>query len=65
MLGLLTDLVAACGIADPRPVAEQLLLLHEGAVVSAPLPAVEDAFASAAVAASHVLEVAGVTTRSR
>jgi AcrR family transcriptional regulator len=65
MLGLLTGLVAACGVADPRPVAAQLLLLHEGAVVSAPLPLVDDAFASAAAAAAHLLEQAGGTTQSR
>jgi AcrR family transcriptional regulator len=65
MLSLLTGLVAACGVADPRPVAAQLLLLHEGAVVSAPLPAVEEAFASAAAAAAHLLEQAGGAPRSR
>jgi AcrR family transcriptional regulator len=65
MLDLLAGLVAACGVPDPRPLAAQLLLLHEGAVVSAPLPTVEDAFASAAVAAVHLLEGAGRTTQSR
>ena len=55
MLGLLTELVTAAGAGEPGEVAAQVLLLHEGAVVAAPLHAVEDPFARAARAAVGLL----------
>ncbi|GAA0335594.1 TetR/AcrR family transcriptional regulator [Actinoallomurus spadix] len=55
MLALFTELAAAAGVADPRQVGEHLMLLHEGAVVTAGLRAVENAFTTAAVAASALL----------
>ena len=58
MLALLTELVTAAGAGEPGEVAAQLLLLHEGAVVAAPLHAVEDPFARAAHAATRLLEAA-------
>lgn len=60
MLALLTELVTAAGAGEPREVAGQLLLLHEGAVVASPLHAVEDPFARAAHAAARLLEGARV-----
>ena len=58
MLALLTELVTTAGVGEPREVAGQLLLLHEGAVVASPLRAVEDPFARAARAAALLLEAA-------
>lgn len=65
MLALLTDLATEAGVAEPRAVAEQLLLLHEGAVVSAPLRAVQDAFTTAAAAAVGVLRQARPVAQDR
>lgn len=51
MLELLTELVTETGATDPGRVAEQVLLLHEGAVVASSLGAGEAPFARAASAA--------------
>ena len=59
MLELLTELVADTGARDPRRIAEQVLLLHEGAVVAASLGAGEDPFARAASAAGVLVAGAG------
>lgn len=56
MLALFTDLAAASGIAEPRQIGEYIMLLHEGAVVSAGMHVVEDPFTGAAAAASALLE---------
>lgn len=56
MLGVFTDLAAAAGVADPQAVGEQIMLLHEGALVTAGMHAIEDPFARAAVAAAALLE---------
>ncbi|MCO6000000.1 TetR/AcrR family transcriptional regulator [Actinoallomurus rhizosphaericola] len=55
MLALFTELATAAGVADPRQAGEQIMLLHEGAVVTAGMHAIEDAFTSAAAAASALL----------
>ena len=65
MLALLKDLASEAGVPEPGAVAEQLMLLHEGAIVSAPLRAVPDAFTTAAAAAVGVLRQAGGATQSR
>jgi AcrR family transcriptional regulator len=56
MLDLLTELVAAQGVKPAREVAGQVLLLHEGAVVTSALHAVPRAFDSAASAAERLVE---------
>ncbi|MEV5754428.1 helix-turn-helix domain-containing protein [Actinoallomurus sp. NPDC052308] len=56
MLALFTELATAAGVADPRQVGEHIMLLHEGAVVTAGMRAIADPFTSAAVAASALLE---------
>jgi AcrR family transcriptional regulator len=56
MLELLTELVTAGGVDRPHEVAEQVLLLHEGAVVAFPLHAARDPFVHAASAATSLLE---------
>jgi AcrR family transcriptional regulator len=58
MLGVFTDLAAAAGVTDPRAIGEQLMLLHEGALVTAGMRAIEDPFATAAAAAAALLDVA-------
>jgi AcrR family transcriptional regulator len=55
MLALFTDLAAAAGVTDPARVGEHIMLLHEGAVVTAGMHAVEDAYARAAAAASALV----------
>jgi len=55
MLALFTDLAAAAGVSDPRQVGEHIMLLHEGAVVTAGMHAVDNAFTTAAAAASTLL----------
>ena len=60
MLELLTELVADTGATDPGRVAEQVLLLHEGAVVASSLGAGEDPFARAASAADLLVAGAGL-----
>ena len=59
MLKLLTDLVTTHGVGEAREareVAGQVLLLHEGAVVTSALHAVEDPFTRAASAAQRLVE---------
>jgi AcrR family transcriptional regulator len=55
MLALFTELAAAAGVADPRAVGEHIMLLHEGAVVTAGMHAVQDAYARASAAASALV----------
>lgn len=57
MLDYLTDLATAAGIADSSGYAEALMLLHEGAAVSAPTSAVPDAIATAKTIARRLAEV--------
>ena len=55
MLELFTDLVTAAGVPEPRRTAEQVMLLHEGALVTAGMHVVDDAFAEAAEVAVQLL----------
>jgi AcrR family transcriptional regulator len=55
MLALFTDLAAAADVPDPGGVAEQLMLLHEGALVTDGMGVLDDAFGRAAQAAAALL----------
>jgi AcrR family transcriptional regulator len=55
MLALFTDLAAAAGAADPARLGAQLMLLHEGATITAGMAAVDDPFAGAAAAAAALV----------
>lgn len=55
MLALFTDLAVAAGVAEPARVGEQIMLLHEGALVTAGMRVVDDAFGRAAEAAAALL----------
>jgi hypothetical protein len=55
MLALFTAVAADAGAPDPDLLGGQLMLLHEGAVVTAGMQAVEDAFTGAAAAAAALL----------
>ncbi|MFI7615878.1 TetR/AcrR family transcriptional regulator [Nonomuraea terrae] len=55
MLTLFTDLAEAAGVAEPRLVADRIMLLHEGALVTAGMGIVDDAFAHAAACAAALL----------
>jgi AcrR family transcriptional regulator len=54
-LALLSDLAAATGATDPERLGAQLMLLHEGAVVTAGMGAVDEPFAAAASAAAALV----------
>ncbi|GAB3206795.1 TetR/AcrR family transcriptional regulator [Marinactinospora thermotolerans] len=55
MLALFAELVDEAGIAEPRRVAEHMLLLYEGALVTAGMGVVDDPFSRAATAALALL----------
>jgi AcrR family transcriptional regulator len=55
MLALFTDLAATAGAADAARTGGQLMLLHEGATVTAGMRAVPDPFGAAASAAAALL----------
>jgi AcrR family transcriptional regulator len=55
MLELFTRLAVEAGCADPHDAAAQVMLLHEGAVVTAGMGAVDDPFARALSAALRIL----------
>jgi AcrR family transcriptional regulator len=55
MLALFTDLAAAAGAPEPEQVGGQLMLLHEGALVTAGMGVLDDAFGRAAQTASGLL----------
>jgi AcrR family transcriptional regulator len=54
-LALFVDLAAAAGATDPGLLGAQLMLLHEGAVVTAGMGAVEDPFGAAGAAAAALV----------
>lgn len=54
-LALFTEMAAAAGAAEPERLGAQLMLLHEGAVVTAGMGAVEEPFAAAAAAAAALV----------
>lgn len=56
MLTLFTELATAVGVTEPQQVGEHILLLHEGAVVSAGMHAFEEPFTRAADAAAALLD---------
>jgi AcrR family transcriptional regulator len=51
MLALFTALAVAAGVGEPGRVAEQIMLLHEGALVTAGMHVIDDAFDRAAAGA--------------
>jgi AcrR family transcriptional regulator len=55
MLALFTDLTRAAAVPDPGRVAEQIMLLHEGALVTAGMGVLDGAFDRAAEAACTLL----------
>ncbi|TDD47026.1 hypothetical protein E1286_18855 [Nonomuraea terrae] len=55
MLTLFADLAEAAGVAEPRLVADRIMLLHEGALVTAGMGIVDDAFTHAAASAAALL----------
>lgn len=55
MLTLFTELAADAGFAEPESIGAHLMLLHEGAVVTAGMRSVGDAFARAGEAAAELL----------
>jgi AcrR family transcriptional regulator len=65
MLALFTDLTAAAAVADPARVAEQVMLVHEGALVTAGMGVVADAFVRAAEVASALLAAAARRPRGK
>jgi AcrR family transcriptional regulator len=65
MLALFTDLAAAAAVADPARVGEQVMLVHEGALVTAGMGVVDDAFTKAAKVASALLGAAARRPRGR
>jgi AcrR family transcriptional regulator len=62
MRSLLEGIAELAGCADPELVGDQLMLLHEGAVVTAGMGAVEDPFGRALTAALALLR-AGTSPR--
>jgi AcrR family transcriptional regulator len=62
MLDLFTRLAADAGCAAPGEVGAQIMLLHEGAVVTAGMAAVEDPFTRALAAALRILRADGAAT---
>ncbi|GAB3264943.1 TetR/AcrR family transcriptional regulator [Arthrobacter pigmenti] len=56
MLALFTELAGAARAAQPQLIGKHLMLLHEGALVTAGIHTFEDSFSSAADAASSLLE---------
>jgi len=55
MLGLFTDLAEAAEVANPGVAAEHIMLLHEGALVTAGRSVIDDAFTRAADLAAALL----------
>jgi AcrR family transcriptional regulator len=62
MLDLFTRLAADAGCTEPGEVGAQIMLLHEGAVVTAGMAAVEDPFTRALAAALRILRADGAAT---
>ncbi len=60
---LFVGLAADAGASDPTTVGEQLMLLHEGAVVTAGLHAMDDPFGRALSAAERLLAAASGASR--
>lgn len=54
MLALFADLARAAGATEPPFVAEHIMLLHEGALVTAGMGVIDDAFTRAADAAASL-----------
>jgi AcrR family transcriptional regulator len=52
MLALFAELATAAGVAEPRFVAEHIMLLHEGALVTAGMGVIDGAFTRAADSAA-------------
>ncbi len=57
MRSMFIDLASAAGAPDPRSLGEQIMLLHEGAVVVAGMKGMDDAFARAADAVMALVAV--------
>ena len=56
MLGLFTDLAGAAGVSDPELVGRQIMLLHEGALVTAGMGVDDGAFDRAGQLAVGLLD---------
>ncbi|MGV9296267.1 TetR/AcrR family transcriptional regulator [Amycolatopsis sp. NPDC003676] len=55
MLGVFVELAESAGVSDPRQTGEQIMLLHEGAVVMAGMRVAKDVFKRAAETAVVLL----------
>jgi AcrR family transcriptional regulator len=65
ILGKFTDLSREAGAADPQLLGKQLVLLYDGAAVSAHLDGNRNAVAMARALAAQMLSSAGARTQSR
>ncbi|SFP88518.1 TetR/AcrR family transcriptional regulator [Amycolatopsis rubida] len=55
LLGVLVEVAESAGVSEPHKVAEQIMLLHEGAIVMAGMRVAENIFARAAETAAVLL----------